>query len=142
MYRITRRHTLASYRSLVGHLANNFTWEGKVQSTGQNIFASETDGVSGYGAGGSVTQGEAVKQRLWMAIFTVVMFWPLGIAAVIYSHRIPQRLSDGDIAGAVHDSTWVKRMFFIALGAAGFIFLMIIIAVAAGAGTTTTTTGY
>jgi Interferon-induced transmembrane protein len=113
-----------------------------VQSAGQDFFSPEPEVVSGYVDAENRTKGEVVKQRLWMAIVTVVMFWPLGIAAVMYSNRVPQKLAEGDIAGAIHDSTWVKRMFFIALGVGGLLFLLVIIAAAAGGGSTTTTTGY
>jgi len=40
--------------------------------------------------------------------FSTVLFWPLGVVALVHAARVPKRLSGGDRPGAVQASEMAK----------------------------------
>jgi Interferon-induced transmembrane protein len=103
-----------------------------MQSTGQEIFGQQSPAqapVSGY-----QSPAEAVKSNLWMAIVSMLLFTPLGIAALINSFRVESRLTAGDIAGAVKASTLVRKLFIISIAVCAVVLLFTIIVALASSG--------
>lgn len=57
-----------------------------------------------------------IANHLTLAIFSLLLFFPLGIPALVYATQVHSRLRVGDYAGAFSASSWAKT-----LGIAGVI---------------------
>jgi hypothetical protein len=68
-----------------------------------------------------------------MAVFSVVMCWPFGVAACVFAAKVKPALQLGDVATALRASSRVKLFFWISL-AVFIVYLLIIIGSASGSG--------
>jgi len=59
-----------------------------------------------------------VPSRMGLAIISFILFWPLGIAALINSSRVNKCLASGDVTGAQEASGKVKKIGIWAFGIA------------------------
>jgi hypothetical protein len=75
----------------------------------------------------------AVTPRWAMAIISIFLFWPLGIAACVFAAKVKPALQLGDVASALRASGRVKLFFWISL-AVFILYLLIIIGSASGSG--------
>jgi len=57
-----------------------------------------------------------VPSRIGLAIISFILFWPLGIAALINSSRVNKCLASGDVTGAQEASGKVKKIGIWAFG--------------------------
>ena len=74
-----------------------------------------------------------IPSYLGWAIISIFLFWPTGIAAVVYASRVDNLLTLGNVAGAQEASG--KAKLFATISTVAFvIWLIIVIAVAACAG--------
>jgi TIR domain/Interferon-induced transmembrane protein len=99
--------------------------EGQGAAGGQ--AAGSWNGAGGQGAGGSWPEpaggaplrqaagGGAVSPHWAMAITSLILFFPLGIAAIIYSSRTRTSLAAGDLLRARKAATVVKVLFWISI---------------------------
>jgi hypothetical protein len=55
----------------------------------------------------------AVSPHWAMAVWTVILFWPLGIVAVVYATRVKPNVASGNLAAAQKASSRVTVMFWI-----------------------------
>lgn len=78
-------------------------------------------------------QVAAVSPRWAMAVFSVIMCWPFGIAACVFAAKVKPALQLGDVATALRASSRVKLFFWISL-AVFIVYLLIIIGSASGSG--------
>jgi len=78
-------------------------------------------------------QVATVTPRWGMAVFSVIMFWPLGIAACVFAAKVKPALQLGDVATALRASARVKLFFWISL-AIFVLYLLLIIGSASGSG--------
>lgn len=62
-----------------------------------------------------------VPSRIGLAIISFILFWPLGIAALINSSRVKKCLASGDVTGAQEASAKVKKIGVWAFGVTAFI---------------------
>jgi len=75
------------------------------------------------------TAGSSAIRPHWvMAVASLIMFWPIGIAALVFAARVNPSLSNQDFAGAQKSSSHVKTMFWISLGIFAVLFIIIIAA--------------
>jgi hypothetical protein len=71
--------------------------------------------------------GTPPPSHLAMAIFAVVVFWPLGLPAVINAAKVDRMVFMGDVAGAQHTSAQAKMWSTWAFGVAiGFFVLYLV----------------
>ena len=70
----------------------------------------------------------AVNPHWAMAVWTIILFWPLGIFAVMYATRVKPSVASGNLAAAQEASSRVKVMFWIS---AAIVAVLIIIGIAA-----------
>ncbi|HTT55300.1 MAG TPA: CD225/dispanin family protein [Streptosporangiaceae bacterium] len=75
----------------------------------------------------------AVTPHWAMAVISILLFWPLGIAACVYAAKVKPALQLGDVASALRSSGRVKVFFWISL-AVFVLYLLIIIGSASGSG--------
>jgi Interferon-induced transmembrane protein len=69
-----------------------------------------------YGSGGAPTPAwPSVRSRWFLAIISIFLFWPVGIAALVYATRVRVLAMRGDVAGALRASKRVKVFFWISL---------------------------
>lgn len=61
-----------------------------------------------------------VPSRIGLAILSFILFWPLGIAALINSSRVNKCLASNDVTGAQEASGKVKKIVIWAFGIAAF----------------------
>ncbi len=80
----------------------------------------------------------AIRPHWVMAVVSLIMFWPVGIAALVFAAQVRPSLSNQDFAGAQKSSSRVKTMFWVSLGI--FLVLFIII-IAAGASSNSNSSG-
>jgi len=57
----------------------------------------------------------SVRPHWGMAIFSLLFFWPLGIAACVFAARVKPSLAIGDVQSALTASNRVKVFFWITL---------------------------
>ena len=69
----------------------------------------------------------AISSHWAMAVTALVVFWPLGIAAVVFASRVQTKLRIGDLASAQKSSSRVKVIFWISIA---LLALILIIAIA------------
>jgi hypothetical protein len=86
----------------------------------------------------SAPSSVAVVSPRWpMAITSIILFWPLGIAACVFAAKVKPALLLGDMAAALHASGRVKLFFWISVAIFVLWFLIIIVAAASTSGTGT-----
>ena len=87
---------------------------------------------SGYGSVGA--QGPPPPNYLVWAILSVLLCWPLSIAAIVFSTQVNAKWSMGDVAGAQDSSAKAKKFAILAavVGVAVNV-IAVIFAVAGGA---------
>jgi len=61
-----------------------------------------------------------------MAVWSVILFWPLGILAVMYANQVKPSVASGNLAAAQKASSRVTVMFWISVAIAIVIALAII----------------
>ena len=78
----------------------------------------------------------SVPSRWPLAIITILLFWPLGIAGCVFAARVKPALQVGDVTTALTASNRVRLFFWISVA----IFVLYIIIVIASA--SASSTGY
>ena len=83
---------------------------------------------------------------VWAVLATVLCFWPLGIASIVFSTQVNTKWARGDIQGAQASSRKAKT-FAIVTAVVGmfayviaFVFFVFVLSAGFGPATTTTTT--
>jgi hypothetical protein len=80
---------------------------------------------------------------VWAILATVLCFWPLGIAAIVFSTQVNAKWASGDVQGAQASSRKAKTFAIVTavvgLVAEVIVFLFLVFFVTAGIGTTATT---
>jgi type IV pilus assembly protein PilA len=69
--------------------------------------------------------------HLEMAIVSVFLFFPLGVAALIISNQVSSKYYSGDYKGSKYSSNKVKLLFIISASITGILILIILAAIAA-----------
>lgn len=84
----------------------------------------QPNGGSPYGAPGGVPNGAPeVKNFLAFSIISTVLFWPVGLFAIIKSTQVKSNLNVGNYQGAVESSKSAKTLALIATIIGGLSFL-------------------
>lgn len=85
---------------------------------------------------------QVASYLVWSILCFVFTFWPTGIAAIIFSAQVSDKLSRGDYAGAVHSSSQAKKWCWISLWIAVALWVLIIIFWVAAIGCVASSGGY
>lgn len=88
------------------------SWNGAGGQGGDGSWPEPTGGAAVRPADG----GGAVSPHWAMAIASLILFFPLGIAALVYSSRTRTSLAAGDLLRARKAATVVKVLFWITIG--------------------------
>ena len=89
-------------------------WEPTVPPAGPRPAGPPARGIS------------AVSPHWAMAVWSVILFWPLGILAVMYANQVKPSVASGNLAAAQKASSRVTVMFWISVAIAIVIALAII----------------
>lgn len=85
-------------------------------------------------AGTRESPGCPVSSRWALAIISIFLCWPLGIAACVFAAKVKPALRAGDVANAAKASNRVRLFFLICLA----IFVLLLIIAIANAGSSST----